>query len=135
MSLSHWIMYLSKSHNYLSRTQDQNKVGSVWNSAGTWEEYHVDFEADKFNAFLPSYDQTENKFIIESTEDCDGHISEVFIRGKKKIGYELNFTVSIKDASKQTVKLSFKEFNEYGDYEVTSLIIQVYCCWGVPKEV
>jgi len=95
-----------------------NAVGSKWNTAGTWEERQVHMDEEEFNTFLQKNPQEFEGYTITSASNVSGDVSEVCVRGKKKLGYELNMTVEVTKGNK-ALKVIFEEFTDYGEHEVS----------------
>lgn len=71
-------------------------ASSVWNSAGTWEERDVSAWAkERLQALLLSVELEEagTKITVKSVTKCTGDARVLFIRGKKRAGFEFHLAL------------------------------------------
>ncbi|XP_059461192.1 uncharacterized protein LOC132190271 [Corylus avellana] len=75
-------------------------LGSVWNSAGTWEEKNLNkWAADRIKELLVSAGSLEfpgGKAQISDVSKCVGDAFLVTVRSKKRVGYTYELTLKVK---------------------------------------
>jgi len=75
-------------------------LGSVWNSAGTWEEKNLNkWAADRIKELLVSAGSLEfpgGKAQISDVSKCVGDAFLVTVRNKKRVGYTYELTLKVK---------------------------------------
>ncbi|KAK8802059.1 hypothetical protein WA158_006454 [Blastocystis sp. Blastoise] len=108
--------------------EQPSTCGSVWNKGGTWEETDkTKWSKTRITELLKDGLWIENDYTITipEVEKCDGQATVVFVKGKKRPGYDFSIKCkweAIKEGSTDTAKGVFviDEFADYcdGDYEV-----------------
>ncbi|KMT17668.1 hypothetical protein BVRB_2g036140 [Beta vulgaris subsp. vulgaris] len=107
-------------------------LGSLWNSAGTWEEKNLNkWATDRIKDLLRSIGSlefTNGTAEVTKVSSCTGDAFLVTVRNKKRVGYTYELTIDVKgewlvDGEKKKVKgcLDIPEFSygEVDDLEVT----------------
>ncbi|XP_074286780.1 uncharacterized protein LOC141611989 isoform X2 [Silene latifolia] len=87
-------------------SQDQNNssqtpnLGSVWNSAGTWEEKNLNkWATERIKELLSSVGSLEfsnGKAEVSEVSTCTGDAFLVTVRNKKRVGYTYELTLVVK---------------------------------------
>jgi len=103
---------------------NQTGVGSAWNSIGTWEERKL--EKSELAEHLKSLPIEVKGYKVEDLTIKDGTISQVMVRGKKKLGYHLTTEFNLTKGGKSW-KVNCSDFTEYGDQEVRKNPNLAYC--------
>ncbi|CAH9075573.1 unnamed protein product [Cuscuta epithymum] len=85
---------------YQPNNENPARLGSAWNSAGTWEEKSLDKWADnRIKELLESMGSLEmcggNAEITEVTK-CSGDAFLVTVRNRKRVGYTYELTLGVK---------------------------------------
>eukprot|EP01016_Furgasonia_blochmanni_P033339 TRINITY_DN3477_c0_g1_i1.p1 TRINITY_DN3477_c0_g1~~TRINITY_DN3477_c0_g1_i1.p1 ORF type:complete len:208 (+),score=65.68 TRINITY_DN3477_c0_g1_i1:194-817(+) len=99
---------------------------SAWNTAGTWEEKKLSADIVKglIDKHLAGYQTPDGLNAFRKVKNLTGDITVVLSRGKKRLGYNLKFTLVFKgtnDLKDSKVRFEFNEFEEDGemDYNIT----------------
>ena len=90
--------------------------GSAWNTAGTWEEKHLNVK--DLEEALKNTQIMQDGYRVEDISIDGGHISVVSVRGKQSLGYNLKTEFKVKAPTGVTYTVKCDEVNEYGDPEV-----------------
>ncbi|XP_010278440.1 PREDICTED: uncharacterized protein LOC104612637 [Nelumbo nucifera] len=84
----------------LSKQTQPNSLGSVWNSAGTWEEKNLSSWASnrmkELLAAVCSLEFSSGKAEIAEVTKCVGDAFLVTVRNKKRVGYTYELTLKVK---------------------------------------
>jgi len=115
----------------LSNQSQPNTLGSVWNSAGTWEEKNVNkWASGRIKELLMSVGSVEffgGRAEISEVSKCVGDAYLVTVRNKKRAGYTYELTLRVKgewiiEEEKKTVKghidIAEFEFGELDDLQI-----------------
>ncbi|KAL9230498.1 hypothetical protein vseg_005839 [Gypsophila vaccaria] len=108
------------------------QLGSLWNSAGTWEEKNLNkWASHRIKELLTSMDSLHfpnAKAKVTHVSTCTGDAFLVTVRNKKRVGYTFELTLVVKgewsvggETKKVKGYLDFPEFSygELDDLEVT----------------
>eukprot|EP00475_Leptophrys_vorax_P044119 TRINITY_DN871_c0_g1_i1.p1 TRINITY_DN871_c0_g1~~TRINITY_DN871_c0_g1_i1.p1 ORF type:complete len:212 (+),score=41.18 TRINITY_DN871_c0_g1_i1:50-685(+) len=115
---------------------------SAWNVAGTWEERDMTKWAEhKIKEVLVGYEfpgSFERGTIkINEVKKVEGHASIIFVRGKKKVGYEFKIEASwIGENGEENVSGTI-ELPDVSDYDTDFEVGQFHlsCVWQVRADV
>ncbi|KAF9679884.1 hypothetical protein SADUNF_Sadunf06G0062000 [Salix dunnii] len=112
-----------------------NTLGSVWNTAGTWEEKNLNnWATHRIKELLLSVASLEfsaGKAEIAQVSKCSGDAFLVIVRNKKRVGYTYELTLKIKGEwivkeEKRMVKgdIDFHEFS-FGELDDLQMKVQL----------
>ncbi|WOL19802.1 hypothetical protein Cni_G28604 [Canna indica] len=81
----------------ISKQEQPNTLGSVWNKAGTWEEKNLNaWASNRIKELLKSLGSLEfssGKACIDEVSKCSGDAFLVTVRNKKRVGYTYELTL------------------------------------------
>ncbi|XP_074286779.1 uncharacterized protein LOC141611989 isoform X1 [Silene latifolia] len=122
-------------------SQDQNNssqtpnLGSVWNSAGTWEEKNLNkWATERIKELLSSVGSLEfsnGKAEVSEVSTCTGDAFLVTVRNKKRVGYTYELTLVVKgewlvggETKKVKGYLDIPEFS-YGELDDLEVMVKI----------
>lgn len=117
----------------LSAQSQPPTLGSVWNTAGTWEEKNLNkWAGDRIKELLKSLGSLEfsgGKAEIAEVSKCVGDAYLVTVRNKKRVGYTYELTLKIKGEwiirEEKKMVNGHIDFPEFSFGELDDLQIQV----------
>lgn len=117
----------------LSAQSQPPTLGSVWNTAGTWEEKNLNkWASDRIKELLKSLGSLEfsgGKAEIAEVSKCVGDAYLVTVRNKKRVGYTYELTLKIKGEwiirEEKKMVNGHIDFPEFSFGELDDLQIQV----------
>ncbi|XP_062115253.1 uncharacterized protein LOC133829564 isoform X1 [Humulus lupulus] len=113
--------------------QPPTQLGSVWNSAGTWEEKNLNsWATQRIKELVMTVDSLElsaGKAQISDLSKCVGDAFLVTVRNKKRVGYTYEMTLNVKGEwivgeEKKSIK-GYLEIPEFSFGELDELQLQV----------
>lgn len=121
------------SQDLLSTQSQPPTLGSVWNTAGTWEEKNLNkWASDRIKELLKSLGSLEfsgGKAEIAEVSKCVGDAYLVTVRNKKRVGYTYELTLKIKGEwiirEEKKMVNGHIDFPEFSFGELDDLQIQV----------
>jgi hypothetical protein len=97
---------------------------SAWNTAGTWEEKHLDIAKilKVLESKLINQSIANGKAKIVKVSKCEGESKLIVSRGKKFLGYHLTIKYRVEGTEAKTepkpqTTVTLKDFQDDGDYE------------------
>ncbi|XP_021715836.1 uncharacterized protein LOC110683745 [Chenopodium quinoa] len=110
-------------------------LGSVWNTAGTWEEKNLNkWSTERIMELLSSIGSlefTNGKAEISDVSKCSGDAYLVTVRNKKRVGYTYELTIDVKGewqvgGENKKIKgyLEIAEFS-YGELDDLELTVNI----------
>ncbi|XP_062115254.1 uncharacterized protein LOC133829564 isoform X2 [Humulus lupulus] len=113
--------------------QPPTQLGSVWNSAGTWEEKNLNsWATQRIKELVMTVDSLElsaGKAQISDLSKCVGDAFLVTVRNKKRVGYTYEMTLNVKGEwivgeEKKSIK-GYLEIPEFSFGELDELQVEV----------
>ncbi|XP_021744136.1 uncharacterized protein LOC110710180 [Chenopodium quinoa] len=117
------------------QTSHAPALGSVWNTAGTWEEKNLNkWSTERIKELLSSIGSlefTNGKAEISEVSKCSGDAYLVTVRNKKRVGYTYELTIDVKGewqvgGENKKIKgyLEIAEFS-YGELDDLELTVNI----------
>jgi len=112
----------TEAHKLKESEETKKDSHSAWNTSGTWEERNLkpEFIKDVISASVAGFRTKDGKIEITEILKLDGEGKLILSRGKKRVGFEINFKVhyqGLGDLEGGRGSIKFKEFLDDGDYE------------------